>query len=57
MQIDLDLCSGCGECELSCPSEIIMYINGQYVINEEECCDCLACLDICPVDAIKEDYA
>lgn len=49
--IDLDKCTGCGECEPVCPFGVIELINERAQIKEG-CNLCGACVDACVYDAI-----
>lgn len=45
-----------GECATVCPVDCIEDGKSQFFINPEICIDCGACLAVCPVSAIVEDY-
>lgn len=45
-------CTNCGACARICPTETIIRINHQYVINKPDCLVCYACQDRCSKDAI-----
>src|SRR6266513_6547512 len=47
-------CLGCKftDCVLVCPVACFYELEGQLVIHPEECIDCMACVDECPVHAI-----
>ncbi len=47
-------CVGCKftDCVLVCPVACFYELEGQLVIHPEECIDCMACVDVCPVHAI-----
>src|SRR5437773_12439225 len=47
-------CLGCKftDCVLVCPVACFYELEGQLVIHPEECIDCIACVDECPVHAI-----
>lgn len=59
VDVDKDLCAGCQICWLECPSNVITvtkYYDGSIQIHEERCPEgCHACLDVCPVDALRQD--
>ena len=42
-------------CVEACPVDCIYEIDDQLVINPEECIDCGACVDPCPVNAISHE--
>ena len=47
-------CVGCKftDCVEVCPVACFYELDGQLVIHPEECIDCMACVDECPVHAI-----
>ena len=54
IEIDEELCNGCGECILSCAEGAIYLINGKAKVIADKFCDGLgACLGECPVNALK----
>jgi len=54
IQIDPDLCDGCGQCVPSCAEGAIQIIDGKAKLRAENFCDGLgACLGECPNDALK----
>ena len=53
-QIDLDKCTGCGDCVVQCPTGVVKVTNGKVeVINALGCNYCTECETYCPTDAIK----
>ncbi len=52
MQVDLERCTGCGDCLDVCPVEAISMNNGKAWIDSETCLACEACAQVCPMDAI-----
>jgi len=52
MQVDLERCTGCGDCLDVCPVEAISMNNGKAWIDSETCLACEACAQVCPIDAI-----
>jgi len=56
LQIDPELCKGCGKCMRQCPMEAITgQIRMPHVIDTEKCIKCGACWGCCPFGAIREE--
>jgi NAD-dependent dihydropyrimidine dehydrogenase PreA subunit len=64
-QIDIDLCIGCGDCIVTCPTDALALGNGTAcpelaevaVLAEPDACNyCGECESICPVGAIALPY-
>ncbi len=55
--IDLLSCTGCGDCVVACPAEVLSLINGKAAVTTPEQCNyCGACETVCPVNAIFLPY-
>lgn len=56
MQVDSDLCTGCGQCLPYCPVNAIILEEDVSEIDLDECAECGNCLRSadCPVDAIYQ---
>ncbi len=53
VSVNLEKCTGCGECLASCPFDAILIKEGKAYINEY-CQACMSCVSICPEGAIIE---
>ena len=50
-----ELCTADEHCAAVCPVDCITFpasVDGRAVIDQDECIDCAACVDECPVEAI-----
>jgi ferredoxin len=52
IQIQQDLCAGCGACVEACPEEAIHLTGGLAVMDSALCTGCEACVEACPNGAI-----
>jgi dihydroorotate dehydrogenase subfamily 1 len=50
--LNLDLCNGCGLCELSCAHDAIRVVDGKAVMDEELCSRCGLCVSRCRPGAL-----
>ena len=56
LQIDPNLCKGCGKCKRQCPMEAIDgQIRMPHTIDTTKCIKCGACWGSCPFGAIREE--
>ena len=53
IEIDRDLCSGCGLCVTVCPTGTISLIEGKAAVSGEESISCGHCESVCPQEAIR----
>ena len=54
IEIDEELCDGCGQCVLACAEGAIQIIDGKAKVIADKYCDGLgACIGDCPQDALK----
>ena len=54
IEIDEELCNGCGDCVPSCAEGAIQIIDGKAKVVKDSFCDGLgACLNDCPMDALQ----
>lgn len=55
VEIDLDLCTGAGECVDVCPEDVYEIVEGKVTVpNIGDCSECAACDGVCPNDAILD---
>lgn len=55
-EINTILCTGCGLCEKICPADIFRMDEDTHKMTlayQADCCNCLQCKFICPVDAVS----
>ncbi len=53
-EIDLEKCSGCGDCMEWCPKDAVRMVNGKAtVISTEGCSYCTDCEAVCSTGAIR----
>jgi nitroreductase/NAD-dependent dihydropyrimidine dehydrogenase PreA subunit len=53
IEIDIDLCTGCGLCVTVCPTGTISLIEGKATVSGEESISCGHCEAVCPLKAIR----
>ncbi|MFC1569401.1 indolepyruvate ferredoxin oxidoreductase subunit alpha [bacterium] len=53
INVNQQLCTGCGECVEICPVEAITLIVEKASIDQEDCMECGACQAECPFEAIQ----
>ena len=51
VKVDLEKCTGCGECVSSCPLDSIV-IQDEKAVVDDSCAECGACIDACPHKAL-----
>ena len=51
--IDLDKCSGCGQCLVVCPDRTITMLAGKATVTGAHCLACGHCLAVCPTGAVS----
>lgn len=55
VEVNKDLCIGCGACVGVCPVEALsLDEEGKAESNPDVCIDCGACMGTCPMEAISE---
>ena len=56
LQLDSDVCVGCGLCEVVCPHGVFAMADGKAGVTDRDLCmECGACARNCPVQAITVD--
>jgi ferredoxin len=50
--LDLDLCNGCGLCELSCTADAIHVVDKKAILDDEVCTRCGLCITRCRPGAL-----
>jgi NAD-dependent dihydropyrimidine dehydrogenase PreA subunit len=53
MDIDQELCKGCGVCVGACPNDAILLQEGKAWINQMKCSSCQLCVEMCPTGALR----
>ena len=54
IEIDHDKCEGYAECVSVCPADVFEIVDEKATApNVDECAECCACVEACPVNAIK----
>lgn len=53
LEVNQDLCQGCGTCQKECPAEAIIIKNKKAQINHQKCIGCGKCISVCPYGAVK----
>ncbi len=54
IEVDEELCNGCGQCVTGCDEEVLQIIDGKAKVVSETLCDGLgACIGECPTGALK----
>nr|MDJ0914254.1 4Fe-4S binding protein [Desulfobacterales bacterium] len=52
-EVDPELCTKCGMCFRSCPTEAVVWKKKEIArIEKDECIQCMACFEKCRFDAI-----
>lgn len=53
-EIDLEKCTGCGECAEQCPEVAVAVVEGKAtVVRPDDCNYCAECEGLCPSGAIS----
>jgi len=51
VKVEVDKCTGCGECVSACPLDSIE-IKDKKAVVDDSCAECGACIDACPNKAL-----
>jgi NAD-dependent dihydropyrimidine dehydrogenase PreA subunit len=51
VQIDIEKCTGCGNCVEMCPVKAIKIDDNKAIVSDD-CIECGVCINSCPVQAI-----
>lgn len=57
VQINDDVCIGCGRCVKVCPQSALSLVDGKSHVDISKCIGCFECITVCPVKAISIDWA
>ena len=55
LEIDKNLCIGCGLCVSVCPTGAIILEYEKATVNKNLCISCYKCTEVCPRGAIREE--
>ncbi|MCD6500622.1 DUF362 domain-containing protein [bacterium] len=53
LEINPDLCQGCGTCQSECPVKAISIKNDKAQIDYQKCIGCGKCISVCPFEAVE----
>ena len=56
IEVDQDICTGCGECLEVCVFKGMEWINEKARVNQKRCLGCGRCEDTCPNGAISIQF-
>ena len=55
-KVDMNRCTGCGQCAKICQFSAIVVVNKQVLVFPELCHGCAGCWLVCPTGAIAESH-
>jgi len=53
IQVDTNVCQGCGVCLSSCPEKALYVVAGHAEVDEQRCTGCGDCISACPNGALS----
>lgn len=56
LEINQELCTGCGACARECAGGAITIENGKARIDKNKCLSCALCISLCPVGAVQRPF-
>ncbi|GHU95384.1 4Fe-4S ferredoxin [Deltaproteobacteria bacterium] len=56
VQVDANICIGCGKCVGVCPQKALAMRDGKSVVELSRCIGCFECITVCPVKAVDMDW-
>ena len=56
LEVNADLCTGCGTCARECAGGAISVVDGLARIDKNKCLHCALCISICPVGAVQRPF-
>jgi len=54
IQVNREVCVGCGGCVDLCPRTAIRFVKDRAFVASELCLECRTCVQVCPVKAPRE---
>lgn len=52
VNVDVDKCTGCGECVDVCPNDVLEVVDGTCEAVGDDCLGCESCVEVCTQEAI-----
>jgi len=57
VQVNADICVGCGKCVKVCPQKALRLADKKSVVDQSRCIGCFECITVCAPKAISIDWA
>lgn len=54
--IDIEKCTGCGDCMRQCAAEAIVEKGDDFIILEDKCTGCAGCIGVCQAKAVRINW-